>query len=116
MSRHGDPDTEVEIVEDYEENAQGRQSVLRVPKIPTQAEVDAHLATHLPHADWCELCMKGRGRNTPHRRKKKRKENEGTDSSDDRAAPSSSLDPQVPALQFIPRTSMDYQERRKRGI
>ena len=27
------------------------------------------MATHLPHADWCEVCMKGRGRNSPHRRR-----------------------------------------------
>ena len=26
------------------------------------------MATHIPHAAWCDICMKGRGRNTPHRK------------------------------------------------
>ena len=69
LGHHGDTDTEVEVVEDSGGDGEGRQKVLRVPMTHTEAEVDAHLATHLPHADWCELCMKGRGRNTPHRRR-----------------------------------------------
>ena len=41
----------------------------KAPRAPTQKEIDAHMATHLPHEPWCEICMKGRGRNSPHRRK-----------------------------------------------
>ena len=70
LGHHGDPEPEVEVVEEAEEETGGGAKVLKAPRSPTQAEIDAHLATHLPHADWCELCMKGRGRNTPHRRKK----------------------------------------------
>ena len=45
--------------------------VLRVPRIPTEKERDAHEATHLPHAEWCEFCVKGRSRNKAHPKKKK---------------------------------------------
>ena len=86
MSHHGDP--EVEEVDDGEEEVEvleepevevleeGRPDdgrgegprVLKAPRAPTQREIDAHMATHLPHAAWCDICMKGRGRNSPHRR------------------------------------------------
>ena len=82
--------------------------MLKAPRIPTQAEVDAHLATHLPHADWCELCMKGRGRNTPHRRRKEETPDDTPGRDDDRVASSSSLEPPAPALQPVPKISMDY--------
>ena len=57
---------EGDIEED--EEAQTRPRVLKAPRDPTQKEIDEHMATHLPHAAWCDICMKGRGRNTPHRR------------------------------------------------
>ena len=44
--------------------------VVRAPKCPTQAERDAHEALHIPHADWCEVCVRGRGRNKPLIKKK----------------------------------------------
>ena len=44
--------------------------VLGVPRTPTQREMDAHAATHLPHQPWCEVCMMGRARNSQHRRKR----------------------------------------------
>ena len=37
---------------------------------PTPKEVEAHESTHIPHEEWCETCMAGRGRNTPHRQRK----------------------------------------------
>ena len=46
--------------------------MVRVPRPPTQKEVEAHEATHTPHAEWCEFCMAGRARNKPHRKKSKR--------------------------------------------
>ena len=82
MSHHGDP--EVEVVEDDEPEVEvleeGRPEdgrgegprVLKAPRAPTQREIDAHMATHLPHAAWCDICMKGRGRNSPHRRNPQR--------------------------------------------
>ena len=32
--------------------------VVRVPRTPTGKEREAHEATHLPHAEWCELCVR----------------------------------------------------------
>ena len=67
LSHDGDP--EVEVIEEgdseEEEAVQARPRVLKAPKAPTQREIDEHMATHLPHAAWCDICMKGRGRNTP---------------------------------------------------
>ena len=90
MSHHGDPEVEgvddgeveVEVLEEPEvevleegrpEDGRGEgPRVLKAPRAPTQREIDAHMATHLPHAAWCDICMKGRGRNTPHRRNPRR--------------------------------------------
>ena len=35
---------------------------------PTQAERRQHRLTHTPYDEWCEHCMKSRGRDKPHRR------------------------------------------------
>ena len=81
LSHHGDPEEEEEVivVEEPEREDPPPVKVVRAPRMPTQAEIDAHVAAHLPHADWCEICVKGRGRNSPHRRKNK-VESEGADS------------------------------------
>ena len=39
----------------------------RQPNEPTEAERLAHNRTHNPYADWCESCVRGRGRDDPHR-------------------------------------------------
>ena len=39
----------------------------RQPIEPTEAERLAHNRTHIPFADWCESCVRGRGRDDPHR-------------------------------------------------
>ena len=39
----------------------------RQPIEPTEAERLAHSRTHIPFADWCESCVRGRGRDDPHR-------------------------------------------------
>ena len=39
----------------------------RSPLAPTQAERDAHEATHLPFRSWCDCCVAGRRDNPPHR-------------------------------------------------
>ena len=83
LSHHGGPDVElpqgeldelpeVEVLEGAEARKEPSNApkVVRVPRIPTQKERDEHEATHLPHADWCEFRMKGRGRNKPHYRRK----------------------------------------------
>ena len=70
LSQDGEP--EVEVIEEGDssdaEAAGARPRVLKAPRAPTQKEIDEHMATHLPHAAWCDICMKGRGRNTPHRK------------------------------------------------
>ncbi|MDA8583663.1 hypothetical protein N9L68_05500, partial [bacterium] len=43
--------------------------VVRAPREPAPKQIDAHEATYIPHAAWCETCMAGSGRNKPHRRK-----------------------------------------------
>ena len=40
--------------------------VVRVPRVPTRREREIHEALHIPHAEWCEFCVRGRARNKPH--------------------------------------------------
>ena len=42
--------------------------VARNPLAPTQAEREAHEATHLPFRSWCAECVAGRRDNPPHAR------------------------------------------------
>ena len=42
----------------------------RPPKEPTELERIKHEATHIPYRSWCQHCIRGRGRNKPHLRKK----------------------------------------------
>ena len=80
LSHHGEPEVEVieeaevEVVEEPpspEDHRRGPK-IVRAPRAPTQKEIDAHMATHLPHEPWCEICMQGRGRNSPHKRNPQR--------------------------------------------
>ena len=43
----------------------------RDPGAPTQAERDAHAATHLPFRSWCDECVQGRRDAPPHCRTKR---------------------------------------------
>ena len=71
LSHHGDPAEEaVIVVEEPEESKEKGPKVMRAPRVPTPKEVEAHEATHIPHEEWCETCMAGRGRNKPHRQRK----------------------------------------------
>ena len=38
------------------------------PKLPTRAEVEEHNLTHLPFRNWCRHCIRGRGKEMPHRK------------------------------------------------
>ena len=71
LSHDGEPEVEVIEKGDVSEaqDAHERPRVLKAPRAPTQKEIDEHMATHLPHEEWCDVCMKGRCRNTPHRKK-----------------------------------------------
>ena len=35
-----------------------RPKLTKVPRQPTQEEVDEHMATHLPFRDWCPHCVR----------------------------------------------------------
>ena len=41
-----------------------KPKTLKAPRHPTQAEIDEHLLTHLPLADWCECCVAGNDQTT----------------------------------------------------
>ena len=47
--------------------------IVRAPRTPSQSERELHEAVHLPHAEWCEYCVRGRGRNKAHKSRNKRK-------------------------------------------
>ena len=49
-----------------EEEAQVPKGI-RAPKGPTKLEREEHDRTHLPFRAWCQHCVRGRGRNKPHR-------------------------------------------------
>ena len=42
-----------------------------VPIRPTQEEVDKHCLNHAVYRNWCEFCVRGRGKEDPHRFVKK---------------------------------------------
>ena len=54
LGRHGD-----EVKESKELDKPGK---------PTESEVARHNLTHMPMADWCEHCIKGKGKDKDHRR------------------------------------------------
>ena len=70
--RGNQEDEEVIVLEEQERPGEGGPRVVRVPRAPTQKEIEAHEATHIPHAEWCDFCMAGRGRNKPHRKKSRK--------------------------------------------
>ena len=84
--------------------------MIKAPRTPTQAERDAHEALHIPHEDWCEICVRGRGRNKPHRRHKKKRSGDPETEPDPTARRG---DGEVEGehegdSSRIPRVSMDY--------
>ena len=91
------------VVEEPEGPEKAEHRVVRAPRVPTQEERDAHEAMHIPHEEWCEVCMAGRGRNKAH---KKRKAPAGT--SEDCDSPSASQAEDDPVKGPVPRVCMDY--------
>ena len=37
------------------------------PKKPSKEEVEEHWKTHLPYRNWCEVCVRGRGKEDAHK-------------------------------------------------
>ena len=83
LGHHGEPAeptgdrterSQEEEVEGQEENEVGSPAkLMRAPRTPSQSERELHEAIHLPHAEWCEYCVRGRGRNKPHKSRSKRR-------------------------------------------
>ena len=78
LGHSGEPEEEEEVIV-LEEPAseEAGPKVVRVPRTPTQAEIDAHEASHMPHEEWCEFCMAGRALNKPHKSKNRTSEGPG---------------------------------------
>ena len=38
------------------------------PKLPSELEIAEHEMTHLPFRSWCRHCVRGRGKELPHRK------------------------------------------------
>ena len=111
MGHSGGPDEEEVIVIEEPESVGPGPRVVRVPRTPTQKEIDAHNVTHLPHEEWCEFCMSGRARNKPHRSKgRTRSDRDGGEVGDLDAsdAPSGSDAEELPKPGPVPRICMDY--------
>ena len=44
------------------------------PKLPSQADIDFHMLTHLPYRNWCEHCVKGRAKEMSHEKSTEKRE------------------------------------------
>ena len=55
--------------ESMQEGAEeGRRPMFRKSENqPSSQEVQEHMKTHIPYPSWCAHCVRGRGRNDPHR-------------------------------------------------
>ena len=42
---------------------------LRKPQLVSKRERDEHERTHLPYRDWCDVCVRARGRKAAHRQR-----------------------------------------------
>ena len=103
LGQNGDPvEQEVIVIEQPDPRVEAPYKVLRVPRSPAQREIEVHRATHLPHADWCEVCMKGRWRNSLHKRRVVEEPTQGPETAGAGSGPVGSKEPR------IPRVSMDY--------
>ena len=74
-------DVIVESGSDEEES--GRRSMIKMndPKMPSKLEKEEHEKTHLPYRSWCRHCVRGRGKELPH--KKTHSESSGVEMSFD---------------------------------
>ena len=54
--------------EEVDEGAIRGPKRIRDIRTPTQEEAERHNLTHLPFRNWCPHCLRGRGKEAPHRR------------------------------------------------
>ena len=73
--------------EKKKKNKEHTVHIREAPKKQTKREVEEHELLHERYEAWCRHCVRGRGRNRPHRRVERNKENEE---------------------ERVPRISMDY--------
>ena len=74
----GDPGSTRDAEEKEEETETGgeERGVARMldPRQPSEEERRTHNLTHLPYRNWCEHCVKGRGREADHKQLKSQPE------------------------------------------
>ena len=64
---------------DQEPEEEGRRpQVLPAPQSVSMQEREVHELTHIPYRSWCRYCVRGRGRNTQHRRQGDEDRRKGT--------------------------------------
>ena len=51
-----------------EEAGQRKCVRMQDPKLPSKEEVEEHELTHLPYRSWCRHCVRGRGKEMPHKK------------------------------------------------
>ena len=74
MAKRQEEAKDKEEIEEKDTEEAERAKVKRIPKMPTQQEIDEHCATHVPFRDWCEYCVHGKAKDDPHYRAKKDRE------------------------------------------
>ena len=53
----------------FEEVEEGRRAKSNITQmLPTQAEIDEHMLTHIPFRSWCRFCVMGKSVAAPHRK------------------------------------------------
>ena len=64
-SEQEEPGTEEEQEQDDQGQSQGR--ALKVPGAPSQRECEEQLVYRWPRKGWCEYCLRGRAKPSPHK-------------------------------------------------
>ena len=69
---------EIEEEEEEEDEEHGQRKTKRLldPRLPSSEEVRQHNLTHLPYRNWCPHCVRGRGKEMDHKKKKNDDEQE----------------------------------------
>ena len=75
----GGPESLLEEKEEETEVGGEERGVAKMldPRQPSEEERRAHNLTHLPYRNWCEHCVKGRGREADHKQLKSQPEEGG---------------------------------------
>jgi len=75
----GDPGSLSEEKEEETETGGEERGVAKMldPRQPSEEERRTHNLTHLPYRNWCEHCVKGRGREADHKHLKSQPEEGG---------------------------------------